>query len=196
MVRIPSTPSTIFHDLIDLHDLSLNCENKQKNLNFKKLAKFGHFYINLPAFQEQTYIANVQCFFKKWANPGLFFVYFRLFKQTLQFFTTNKCEKCPSSIWCRDSNPQPSEYESPPITTRPGLPPFERAKFIRFAAKRNHLKKCQESFWWDNGALVRRIVSPRLCTVIFFISLLKTDRAWINLKCQERDGRERKKTRF
>ena len=85
MVRIPSTPSTIFHDLIDLHDLSLNCENKQKNLNFKKLAKFGHFYINLPAFQEQTYIANVQCFFKKWANPGLFFVYFRLFKQTLQF---------------------------------------------------------------------------------------------------------------
>ena len=24
-------------------------------------------------------------FKKKWANPGLFFVYFRLFKQTLQF---------------------------------------------------------------------------------------------------------------
>ena len=25
------------------------------------------------------------CFFKKWAIPGLFFVYFRIFKQTLQF---------------------------------------------------------------------------------------------------------------
>ena len=29
-------------------------------------------------------------FFDKWANPGLFF---GLFKQTLQIFTTNICEK-------------------------------------------------------------------------------------------------------
>ena len=34
-------------------------------------------------------------------------------------FTTNKCEK-----WCRDSNSLHLDYESPPITTRPGLPPF------------------------------------------------------------------------
>ena len=27
---------------------------------------------------------------------------------------------------CRDSNPRPSERESPPITTRPGLPPNEK----------------------------------------------------------------------
>ena len=32
---------------------------------------------------------------------------------------------CPSSIRCRDSNPRPFERESPPITTRPGLPPKE-----------------------------------------------------------------------
>ena len=32
-------------------------------------------------------------------------------------------KKCPSSLRCRDSNPRPSEHESPPITTRPGLPP-------------------------------------------------------------------------
>ena len=31
---------------------------------------------------------------------------------------------CPSSIRCWDSNPQPSRHESPPIITRPGLPPF------------------------------------------------------------------------
>ena len=31
--------------------------------------------------------------------------------------------KRPSSILCRDSNSQPSDYESPPLTTRPGLPP-------------------------------------------------------------------------
>ena len=59
-------------------------------------------------------------FLKNWAIHGLFFNYFCLIKQTVQFFTTNKC---PSSIQCWDSNPQPSEHESPPITTRPGLPP-------------------------------------------------------------------------
>ena len=30
----------------------------------------------------------------------------------------------PSSIRHRDSNPRPLEHESPPITTRPGLPPL------------------------------------------------------------------------
>ena len=62
-------------------------------------------------------------FLKKWATRP-FFVYFRLFKQTLQNFTSNICEKCPSSIQYRDLNPQPSVHESSPITTRPGLPPL------------------------------------------------------------------------
>ena len=31
---------------------------------------------------------------------------------------------CPSSLWCRDSYPWPLERESPPRTTRPGLPPL------------------------------------------------------------------------
>ena len=33
-------------------------------------------------------------------------------------------KKCPSSIWRQDSNSHPSDYESPPLTTRPGLPRF------------------------------------------------------------------------
>ena len=37
--------------------------------------------------------------------------------------TTNTyLKKCP---WCWDSNSQPLELESPPITTRPGLPPHK-----------------------------------------------------------------------
>ena len=63
-------------------------------------------------------------FFKKWANPGLFFVYFQSFQTNMiTIFTTDQCEKmsCPSSIWRRDSNTQPSECQPPPITTRPGL---------------------------------------------------------------------------
>ena len=62
----------------------------------------------------------------KWANTGLFFVYFRSFQTYNTIFTTKQYEKMSkgqSSIWRRDWNPQPFEHESSPITTRPGLPP-------------------------------------------------------------------------
>ena len=67
-------------------------------------------------------LLNHSLFFKKkWAYPGLFLICFRLFKHTLQFLQQINVKKCLSSIWCRDSNSQPLEHESPPITTRPGL---------------------------------------------------------------------------
>ena len=53
----------------------------------------------------------------------LFHLFSVFFKQTLQFLQQIYVKKCPSSILCRDSNPQPSERESLPITTRPGLLP-------------------------------------------------------------------------
>ena len=62
-------------------------------------------------------------FSKKWANPDLFFIYFRPFKHTLQFLLQINVKKCPSSIQCRVSNSGPLEHASPPMTTRPGLPP-------------------------------------------------------------------------
>ena len=69
------------------------------------------------------WLVNKNVFLKKWAIPGLFFICFRLFKQTLQFVQQINVNKCPSSIRCWDSwdsNPRPLEHESPPITTRPG----------------------------------------------------------------------------
>ena len=51
-------------------------------------------------------------------HPWPLYHYFRLFKHTLQFFATYKCEKSPSSIRCWDSNSQPLQHDSPPITTR------------------------------------------------------------------------------
>ena len=59
----------------------------------------------------------------KTGHPRLFFVYFCLFKQVLQSLQQIKVKKCPSSMRCWNSNPQPTEHESPPITTRPGLQP-------------------------------------------------------------------------
>ena len=59
----------------------------------------------------------------KWANPSLFYHLFSSFQKLITIFTTNKCEKCPSSIRSRDLNSQLLEHESTPITIRPGLPP-------------------------------------------------------------------------
>ena len=64
--------------------------------------------------------------FFKWANPGLFLVYFLSFQSKNTIFSTNQCEKmskCPFSIWHQDLNPQPYKHESSPINTRPWLPP-------------------------------------------------------------------------
>ena len=68
-------------------------------------------------------ITNGVIFLKKWAIPGHFFVYFQSFQTNITIFTTIWCEKCPSSIWCWDLNPQSLDRGSLPITTRPGLPP-------------------------------------------------------------------------
>ena len=55
-------------------------------------------------------------------HRSLFCLYLS-FQTKLTIFTTNMYEKYPSKKQqCWDSNPQPSEHESPPITTRSGLP--------------------------------------------------------------------------
>ena len=74
--------------------------------------------------------------FFKWAIPGFFLFLFLFFSNKNYNFTTNICDKRPSSIQCWDLNPRPSEHESPPLTTRPGLPlvtlfvPFGHAKVL------------------------------------------------------------------
>ena len=66
--------------------------------------------------------------FKNRPTPASFLFIFGLFNQTLQFLQQIYVKKCPSSIRYRDLNPWPSERESPPITTRPGLPPIDSVK--------------------------------------------------------------------
>ena len=63
-------------------------------------------------------LSNYNSCFLKGLTPASFIVYFRSFQTTIiTIFTTNICEKCPSSIWCGDSNPRPLEHESAPTTT-------------------------------------------------------------------------------
>ena len=64
-------------------------------------------------------------FFKKMDQPRPLFRLFSVFSNKHYYiFYNNYLWKCPSSIRCRDSNPRPFEREPFPITTRPGLPPF------------------------------------------------------------------------
>ena len=66
---------------------------------------------------------QLQIQFFKMVHSWPLFNLFSSFQTNITMFTTNLCEKCPSSIRCWDSNSRPSEHGSPPITTRPGLPP-------------------------------------------------------------------------
>ena len=85
-------------------------------------------YCSLHSFMHFTILV-----FIKWADRGLFLIYFRLFKHTLNLFLQQiHVSKCPSSIWCRDWNSRPLEHESPPIITRPGLPPYDTCCLIFF----------------------------------------------------------------
>ena len=80
-------------------------------------------------------------FHKKWSNPGLFFVFILgLFKQTIQFLKQITVKNGPSSILRRDSNPQPLNHESSPITTIPGLPAVIVSVWIFFRKKVSTLR--------------------------------------------------------
>ena len=53
----------------------------------------------------------------------LFHLFSVFFKQTAIQFLQQINVKNVIQLWCRHSNPQPSDCESHPITTRPGIPP-------------------------------------------------------------------------
>ena len=72
------------------------------------------------------------------------------------------CEKCPSSIWCRDSNPRPLEHESLPITTRSGLPPQYSGLLYSFASDQSNqifrtmtYRMNQIMQFWKENPLIR-----------------------------------------
>ena len=114
---------------------------------------------------------------KKWANPGLFFVSFWSFQTNITIFTTNICEKCPSSIWCRDLNPRPLECESLPITTRPGLFCCKRKKVCKKCVKWTIQRNLSQHFNWD---FVNYCTSHDYCTYLSNCIRLVMVSLWLN----------------
>ena len=72
-------------------------------------------------YSHMVTLCHSQPLFSNMDHPRPLFCLFSYFWTNITIFKANKCEKCPSSIRCWDSNPRPLEYECPPITTRPGL---------------------------------------------------------------------------
>ena len=84
---------------------------------------------------------SLKVFFLNGPTPASFIVYFWSFQANIiSILQQLNVEKCPSSIRCPDSNPQPSEYECPPITTRPGLTPNSPEEFKDLSDKMNQSK--------------------------------------------------------
>ena len=108
-----------------------------KNLFFK--ASFMFCFSALSAMSQRSLKLSWKCLtwvksnFLKMGQPRpLLSFIFGLFELKLQFKQQICVKKYPSSLRCQDSNPQPSDHESPPITTRPGLPPSSNFLCKRF----------------------------------------------------------------
>ena len=73
-------------------------------------------------FHELSVLSDVYANVIKMGQPRPLIIYFRSFETNIiTILQQIYVKKCPSNIWCWDSNPRPLEHESPPITTRPGL---------------------------------------------------------------------------
>ena len=83
--------------------------------------------------------------FLKMGQPRPLFCLFLIFSNKQYFFTKYQCEKFPSTIQRQDSNPQPLEHESSPITSRPR--PYNCL---------SHRSRCAALVWPLPGLAARR----------------------------------------
>ena len=107
-------------------------------------------------------------------HPRPLFVYFQSFHANINTIVQQmKVKKCPSSIRHWDSNPRPSECESPPITTRPGLPTDSYLHFPLHSATlsylRFHLYVVILSLFWLAHAKIFLSFSVYQYSLFFFL---------------------------
>ena len=115
---------------------------------------------------------NLVFFKKNGPTPAAFSIIFKLnvFSNNQYNFYNKYVRKCPSSIRCRDSNPPPSERQSLPITTRPGLPPSKILFGIKLRSV-NCFRICKsipvspEAFFNNFAILLSNLAGRRCCAV-------------------------------
>ena len=122
--------------------------------------KMGLFLFIFVLFKQFTALkqrkSNLDRHFKRNGQPRPLFHLFSVFSNKQHNFSTNQCETCPSIIKCQDSNPQPLEHESSPITTRPGHfiyvnqtrqdlgdPEYQKIRWFKAPTTTVHQKNCR-----------------------------------------------------
>ena len=75
--------------------------------------------LSIPTIQVKTFVNKAVGF--RTREPG--------FESSHREFNQNELEIDGLCMRCRDSNPRHSEHESPPTSTRPGLPPIGYKNF-------------------------------------------------------------------
>ena len=100
------------------YSILVTCSLANYKIQKRESNNFFHF-LDLEMTQHRLWMSNY--LLNKWANLTWFLI--GSFYTNSINFTTKWCEKCPSSVWHQDSNSQPSDYQSSPLTTRPGLLP-------------------------------------------------------------------------
>ena len=108
LVTLASTKNVFYCKIILKYSFCVNVEEEISMYSWSLV------WLDLISKQDNMFLMG---------HPRPLFHLFSSFKQTLQFLQQINVEKCSSSIGCWDSNPQSLEDESPPITTRLGLPP-------------------------------------------------------------------------
>ena len=94
----------------------------------------------------------------KMDQPRSLFLLFLVFLyKNFKFLHQIYVKKCPSSIRCWDSNPRPSEHESPSITTRPGLPPLSLLRLFAYL-----LRCCYFNLGFELNLLINFLVKYKL----------------------------------
>ena len=118
--------------------------------------------------------------FKKLGQPRPLFILFLVFSNKHhKFLQQIYAKKCPSSIRYWDSNPRPSECESPPITTRPGLPPNQSTIFVaqNILARRDICQNVTACHYWllgvpiDYFIISGSTVTPTTSEFRFYLTL-------------------------
>ena len=98
-----------------------NKRKKESGQNFRSAIDVPSGF--LQSLFNRKCLNRKQIIFKMGQPRPLFGLFSVFSSKHYNFLQQIYVKKCPSSIRCRDSNPRPSECESLPITTRPGLPP-------------------------------------------------------------------------
>ena len=127
-------------------------------------------------------------------RPRPLFCLYQSFKTRNTIYTfIGTTNQCPSSIWPRDSNPQPFEHESSPITTTQGIPPRNFIFTFTRRLKRHHRyeMKWYVSFY-INGRCQKMshknwFFSVRIrCQPKFFILQIRCRQFFIEFQSNER----------